>query len=359
MGEDDYQVGVSTTLQANEDMNQELGLTEDSLIFPVNITDSLKATKMKKSDKNGIILSFWIAGCLIVAWFLLSWLSELIPKYAIWIVFGVELLLNGTIGMVILRIVLDEKALIREASQDKTFSQYFGIQREILTGESSKYPFDMIEMVDGSYLIMIGFKLGYNTSRVSDNTYEANIQMQKILNKRGIGHRWVYIREVFSQSEAASNMRNELGNIKDPKLFKYYRDIVSNVLDIADNESNVVAPYLQLYARTQIEKDEIVSLVEQLLGLFKVNETVYREVSVLTFDQMRDFFLNYYALSAIDMGAVRLKNVVKKHGNQHGLRVLKAYGKSGKIFSTDDYENLRDEMLGNSGLKQVSGLKFD
>ncbi len=346
---------ISELVRAEPDQGHDFEADDDRLIFPVNVQESVAASgSLKRSERNGIIISFWIFGCAILAWLLASFLRGVVPRYYVWITIAVEVVLQLTVGVIILRIISDEGTMAAELSkQDNSFAKYFAIYHEVLAGEDTPYPFDMIEFSDGSYGVYIQFLLGYNTDRASTGTYEVNKAIQRAINKSGMDHRVVFCNERFGNSDAADKMRAVVSKISDPKLFKAYRDIVQGLLKTANEESNVVCTTYILYAKTQIQKEELVPLVNNIMTTVSGADTAYREVSVLSYEDIVEFYRNYYKLDLIDMGLIRVHQVQRK-GVQCALRVLKVYGDSGKVYTTEDYAALQRSILEADGLRQVN-----
>lgn len=328
--------------------------TSDRLVFPINVHESMAAsTGLKKGEKNRIMFSFWIVGSLLLAWFLGGWLRNILPNYYLIIVIGIELILQSTVGVILLRMLLDEKMLVSEAdNQDNSFARYFGIYHEILSSESN-YPFDLIEFTDGSYGVFIQFRLGHNTNHLSASTYDVNKGIQKLINKSGMPHKIVFSNEDFGNSHAANSMREVVKGIQDPRLFKVYRDIVHGVLNIANEESNLLCMTYIIYAKTRIHKEELTRLVTQILDTVKSSTTAYREVHILSYPEIVEFYRRQYKLDVIDMGMIRVR-AVKRKNLVCALKLLRVYGKSGKVYETGEWKKLTSELLKEHGLFPVN-----
>lgn len=337
-------ISRKTSLQEEPDI--------DRLVFPINVHDSLQAQSgLKKGEKMGIILSFWLFGCGVLAWVLASWLRTIVPNYYIWIVIAVEVVLQLTVGMYILRFAMDERSVFAELKDSsKSFAQYFKIYREIKSTEHSKYPFDILEFDDGSFGVFIECRLGHNTQVRSNNTYTATQDITKILTKAGLPWKTFYHNESFKTSKAAQDLRDTLNGIKDPQLFGVYRDVVQNYLRIAEDESNVACVTYIVYAQTRIQKDEFVAIMTQVFATLQRDETVYRQITALKYEGIVEFLRLYYRLEVLDMGLIRATIAQKKNKFNCPVTVLKIYGKSGKIYVREDFKKLRDEILSDSGL---------
>lgn len=348
---------------ADRDLEQELGIqgdtaeegTSDRLVFPINVHESLAvAGGLKKNEKAGIVLSFWLVLSGILAWFLAGWLRQVTPSHYVWIVLAVELVLQLTVGVFILRLVLDEGTLMAEASSDdNNFARYFGVYHEIVSHEGSTYPFDVMELVDGSYAVYLQFLLGYNTNRASRATYEVNRQVQFLINKSGMYHKVLYMNEKFSNSTAAANLRGTVAGVKDPRLFKVYRDIVQGVLNTANDESNVLCMTYVICAKTRIQKENLLPLVNSILSAVRSEDTAYREVATLSYPDVVELYRNYYKLDVLDMGLLRV-SAVKKRSVACALKLMRVYGRSGKVYNTPDLKNLQTEILREHGLEPVN-----
>lgn len=347
----------------DRDLERELGVAVTSsddgdeaerLIFPANVHESIQSTGgLKKGEKSGIIIAFWLLASGLLAWFLAGWLRTIVPNYYLWIVIGIELVLQLTVGVLILRYTMDEGTLVSELSdENNSFAKYFGIYHELIAQDGSAYPFDTIEFVDGSHAVYIQFLLGYNTNRASVSTYEVNKQIQTLINKSGMYHKILFMNERFGNSAAADNLRETVANVSDPRLFKVYRDIVQGVLKTANEESNVLSATYVIYARTRIQKEELTQLVTNILNLVKAEDTAYREVSTLAYEDIVELYRNYYKLDVLDMGMIRVHSVKRKNISC-SLKLLRVYGASGKVYNTADMKNLRNAILREHGLEQV------
>lgn len=350
MAREDNDIIQTLGVPSNEEMRD-----ENKLVFPFNVHESVSSTgSLKKSERNGIILSFWIFGCLLLAWFLAGFLRQIIPSYYIWIVIGVELVLQLTVGVLVLRIVLDERTLLSELSEDNnSFAKLFGIYHEIISQDNSEYPFDVIEFNDGSYGVYIQCLLGYNTNQASSATYELNKSIQSMINKSGMAHRILYCNEKFTNSAAADKLRKVVAGVQDPRLFGVYRDIVQGIMKTAAEESNVLCTTYIIYAKTRIQKEDLKQLVVNILNAAGSEDTAYREVVTLSYEDIVEFYRNYYKLDVLDMGLIRVQ-AVKKKNLSCSLKLLTVYGSSGKVYHTQDMKNLRTEILRENGLERVN-----
>lgn len=328
----------------------------EKMIFPLNVHESLKSSGgLKKSEKTGIIIAMWLLACGIIGWFLMSWLQSIMSHYILVTVIA-ELVLNLTVGVCLLRFILDEKAMFQEVEKrDLSFAQYFKIYRELRAEDGSRLPFDVIEFNDGSYGAYIQLRLGFNTNVRSNNTFNSNHQFIETLNKAGLPHKTFYHNERFKSSVAAEDLRQILNGIKDPKLFNSYRSLVQNYLAIADNESNVLCATHLIYAQTRIQKDEFVDTMNSLIAILERFETVYREITVLKYDDIVTFLQDYYKLDVLDMGLVRANiALTKRETAASSVHVLKLYSKSGKIYTNKEFKQLKAEILKQDGLEGAS-----
>lgn len=341
---------LSHNVQADPETEQ------DKLVFPINVHESLQASAgLRKGEKVGIILSFWIFGCAILGWILAGWLRAIAPSFYGWLTLAVEVILQLTVGAYILRYALDERAVFVEMNnQDQSFATYFKIYKEIKAGDGTPYPFDILEFDDGSYGVFIECRLGHTTQRRSVNTYEANKAVIDILNKSGLPRKTFYHNESFKTSQAAQDLRDLLKGIDDPNLFNAYRDIVQNYLRIAEEESNVICVTYLVYAPTRIAKDELLATVNSIFTAFEREETAYRQVSALRYEEIVEFLRQYYRLEVLDMGLIRAHIAEKKNTFNCPVKVLKLYGKSGKIYANEDFKRLSTEILSEGGLESVN-----
>lgn len=335
---------------SREDETENMG----RMIFPINVHESLKSSGgLKKSEKTGIAISMWLLLCGILGWFLMSWLQSVLPSHYIIITILIELVLQLTVGVYLLRFILDEKEMFQEIEKrDLSFAQYFKIYREIKAEDGSTLPFDVIEFNDGSWGAFIQLRLGFNTNTRSDNTFGTNHRFIETLNKAGLPRKTFFHNELFKSSAAAEDLRQILSDIKDPRLFQAYRSVVQNYLEIADNESNVLCVTHLIYAQTRVQKDEFVSTINSLMEGLTRFETAYREVTVLQYNEIVTFFQDYYKLDVLDMGMVRANiALTKKDATATAVHVLKLYSKSGKIYTNKEFKQLRAEIQKQDGLE--------
>lgn len=334
-----------------EDMNVE------RLVFPINVHESLKSSGgLKKGEKTGIIISFWLFGCGILGWFLLTWLQAVLPQHYILVTLLAEVVLQLTVGVYLLRFVLDEQAMFREIDKkDMSFAQYFKIYKEIVSGEGATLPFDVLEFDDGSWGVFLQCRLGFNTNARSDNTYHANKEIVEILNKAGLARKTFYHNEIFKSSQAAEDLREVLKGIKDPQLFAAYREVIQHYLEIAEDQSNVLCVTHLIYAQTRVQKDELIPTITSILNALTRHETVYREIDVLKYDGIVEFLRYHYRLEILDMGQVRVNTVaLRKSYSSSSVHTLKIYGKSGKIYTNKEFTQLRADILKQGGIENLN-----
>lgn len=334
------------------DDTDDLDFEEEELIYPINVHESLKAAGgLKQSEKQSIVLSMWIFANFIIAWFMASWLREIFPRYYLLVTILVLVTLQLTVGVYLLGLFLDEKGMVSEMNNsDLLFTNYLNIYREMRAGEESPYPFDVIEMGDGSHMVAIQCLLGYNTQSKSEGTYAANMTVDQMICKAGLPYRKIYSNEKFRGSVAAQQLLSTLSGVDDPELFKAYRAIITGLMDKAENESNVMCVTYLIHAQTRIHKDDLKTVVDHILMTLRRPGNVYREVNVLTYEEIVDFLRRYYGLQVMDMGLVRQAQAVKKKVNC-SVTLLKIKGESGKIYDTQEFAKLESELLSDFGLR--------
>ena len=332
------------------------GAREDRLVFPINVHESLQASKgLKPSEKNGLIISAWITVSVLLGWFGAGWLRQIVPDYYFFLTLLAELALQLTAGTFLLRLLLDETSMANEMSNtDKSFAKYFGIYHEHIAEEGSAYPCDVIEFVDGSHCAYIMLLLGYNTNQASKNTYAVNLAVQQMINRSGMPHRITYSNEKFSNSDSAEGLRAIANGVTDPTLFPPYRDIVMNLINKANTESNVMCAVYQLYAQTRIQKEDLGALVENIVKLVNSEQTAYRACFAMEYREISEFYRLYYKLNILDMGLVRVIGASNKKSVACPVRLVKVYGASGKTYTTPDYGKILPTLLADYGLEQVN-----
>ena len=329
-------------------------LNLDDLVFPINVHESLRASSgLKRGEKLGIIISFWVFGCALLAWILAGWLRTIIPEMYLALTVLIEIVLQLTVGVYILRFAVDESTLADAGKRETSFAEFFSIYKEIESTEGSKYPFDVIEFNNGDYGVFIQCRLGHNTMYHSSSTYEVNKALSSLLNKSGMCSKVRYHNEQFRSSQAAKDLRATLSNIDDPKLFEAYRDMLQNYLNIAEEEGNVMAVTYIIYANTRIAKDDLTSRVTQFMNTIAKEDTVFREVSILSYEEIVEFLRVQYKLPVIDMGLVR--TVVAQNKNKYNcpVHVIGLYGASGKVYKSNEFHKLNEEIISDSGLNPV------
>ncbi len=338
---------------SRKDMEEEV----DRLVFPINVHESLKSSGgLNKGEKTGIIISFWLFGCGVLGWLLLSWLQPIVPKHYILITVLFELVLQLTVGVYLLRFLLDERTMFQEIEKKNlSFAQYFRIYKEIIAQDGSALPFDVLEFNDGSWGVFLQCRLGFNTNVRSDNTYHANRELVEILNKAGLARKTFYHNEVFKSSQAARDLQEILKGISDPQLFASYREVIQNYLNIAEDESNVMCVTHIIYAQTRVQKEELLAAMNSVIHALSKSETVYREVTILQYEDIVEFLRNAYRLEVIDMGLVRASIALNKKGySANSVHVLKLYGSSGRIYTNKEFKQLREDILKQGGLERIS-----
>lgn len=306
---------------------------EGQLIFPINVYESLKAAGgFKPGEKLGLAVSFWVFGNAILAWFLLSFLKTVTPKYYMWVTVGVILILQLTVGVQLLRFALDERSLVAESS-NVTFTSYFRIYKDSCMSLNDKY--GVIEYDDGTFGLFFQCRIGYNTATKSRNTWEVNREIFQTIARFGLSYNTLYVPEQFRTSSACEKMLGSLNTIKDPNLFTAQRDILQNLLNIAERESNVMCMTIVIYAHTQIQKDTLPQLIARIENLVATGDTCYREASFLSSDKIIEFLAYYYGIT-LDMGQLRAHTAALNGANLGIVKVLQLYGESGKVYHSKE-----------------------
>ena len=331
----------------NENSNIE---NEDGLIFPINVHESLRASGgFKPGEKAGVILSLWVFFNVVLAWVVASFLRTITPQYYGWITFALIVILQLTVGVYILMWITDSSGITVESSNDTSFANYFRIYKnsEIILNDS----YSVLEYDDGSYGLFLQCRMGYNTDMKSKATWNANREIASLLLNYGMSYNIVYANEQFKSSKDCEALLNQLTRIEYGKLFEAQRDILQNLLDISEQQSNVQCFTVIIYASTQIQKDSLPSLIKKIETTFVTNDTCYRECKFLSGNEMLEFLQYYYGLEVLDMGMLRAVSSRTRGSSDGILKVVKLYNENGRVFSGNT--DINEELINAAGLRRM------
>lgn len=327
----------------------------DHMIFPLNIHESLNAsTGLSQSEKNGIIISFWIVGCLILMWFCAIFLKSIIPNFYIQITILIIVILNLTVGVLLLRFLLDDRSIMNEYQNigNNSFANYFRIYRDTELEINNKY--GIIEYDDGTYAAILRLRMGYNTDEKAANTWTLNRDAFRIIAKAGFPYQIISESEFFRESDSCDLMLDKLTQIDDPMLFKAQKDIIKEILDIAENESNVPITHILIYAPTQILRDDLPQLITRLERHYASLDSCFRDIKFLDNDEIIAFLRSYYQLEVLDMSLLRAQTVINDLSIGDSFKVLRLYGMNGKVYSTQSLINIHKDIIRQTGIKKVT-----
>lgn len=324
------------------------------MIFPLNIHQSLNASAgLQSNEKIGIAIGVWVIFCAFLTWILMSFIRNIIPTHYILVTICIIVILNLTIGVYLLRFLLDERSVLKEyeAKDGDSFASYFRIYRDTQMSIDSKY--GIIEYDDGTQAAILRMRLGYNTNSKSNNTWMFNRDAFRIINDAGMPHREITVTEVFRQSDSSEFMRKQTNAISDPILKDAQKRIFKGIFDIAEKESNVPVMYVMIFATTQIMRDELYSVIKRLEKHYNAEQTCYRDIKFLNNDEILEFLRNYYKLEVMDMSLLRTKVTLNDIGKSVSCEVLRIYGTSGKNYNTDAMNDLIPSIIKNTGIRKV------
>lgn len=327
----------------------------EEMIFPLNIQTTVKANASLSSNEKIVLgITFWLFLCGIIGWFILSFLIKIIPQYGFFITVLIIILLNATVGVYLLKFLLDEKSVIKEyeASDGASFSSFFHIYRDTQLTLNNKY--GVIEYSDGTYGVVMRFRLGYNTNTFAGNTWMYMRDAVRIINNLGYSFKMITTSEKFKESDTCSFMLNHLQKIKNIELLQVQKEIIKGLLDNAEKYSNVPVINLIIYAKTQIQKDDLLALINRLERHFIVEQTCFRDIKFLSNDEILEFLRSYYELEILDMSLLRAQKISADIANNDTLSVLKLYADSGKIFVTDEMKSLNQRIIDKTKIKKVN-----
>lgn len=328
-------------------------MDEEKLIFPINIYETVAGTSnINKEETHGLAIAVWFLASGIGGWLMAGWLRGLFPSHYLLLTLVLELIVQGTVGLNLFRLLFDEDELMAEMSgEGKSFANFFRVYRTIKAGESLyKYNFDVVEMGDGTYAVYLKYLYGANSDAKAKATYKANLEVEKLLSKYNLSSRTYTIRETFSYSRTAEEMRKSLSQISNKELFTAYRDIVTGILDDAEVESNVPMAVKVVFARTRAQMEDLKQAIARLLDSY--TGTVYRQVNPMPFDEVVEFLRTYYQLDYIDMGQVR-SSVGTQKVAVCSTKVVRLYADSGKTYTMPEFKDMKQKLLKEHGLKGV------
>ena len=325
-----------------------------NMIFPLNIHQSLNASAgLQNGEKITIAITGWVIFCAILAWLLMSFIRNIVPTHYILITISIIIILNLTLGVYLLRFLMDERSVLKEyeAKDGDSFASYFRIYRDTQMSIDSKY--GIIEYDDGTQAAILRMRLGYNTNDKSNNTWMFNRDAFRIINDAGMPHREITTTEVFRDSDSSEFMRRQTNNINDPVLKEAQKRILKGIFDIAEKESNVPVMYIMIFATTQIMRDELYNVIKRLEKHYDVEQTCFRDIKFLNNDEILEFLRNYYKLEVMDMSLLRAKTTINDLSKSVSCELLRVYGTSGKNYNTDAMHELLPSIIKNTGIRKV------
>lgn len=327
----------------------------ETMIFPLNVQSSVAAkSSLTEHEKITIGITGWLFVCGIIGWVLISFLLKIVPRYAFPIGISIIVFLNATVGVFLLRYLLDEKSVIKEyeASEGASFASFFHIYRDTQLTLDNKY--GVIEYSDGTYAAVMRFRLGYNTNTFAENTWMYTRDAVRIIASAGYTCKQVTMTENFKNSDTCKFMLDRLWKISNPELRKVQKEIIKGLIENAEKYSNVPEMYLLIYAHTQIQKDDLLSLIQRLERHFIVEQTCFRDIKFLNNDEIIEFLRQYYELEVLDMSLLRAQKISADLSFGDSFPILKMYAESGKIYTTEDMDTLNKRIIKKTHIKKVN-----
>lgn len=327
----------------------------DEMIFPLNIHESVSSSKgLKDNEKLTFGITIWVLLCGIISYFLFAFLVQAIPKYAIWIMVGVLIMLNATIGVYLLRYLMDERSIIKEyeANDGVSFVAYFKIYRDTQLTLNDKY--SVIEFQNGTFAVFLRFRMGYNTNILAGNTWMYMRDAIRLIASSGFTCKMITRKEDFKSSDTCAFILNHLQKIEIPQLLNAQRDIIKGLIDEADKSSNVPSTHLIIYAESKIQKDDLLGLIHRLEKHFIVEQTCFRDIKFLDNTEILEFLRLYYELEVLDMSLLRAQAAASGIGYDDSFSVLKLYGESGKIYTTESMSAVTDKIMKDTKIRRIS-----
>lgn len=327
----------------------------DTMIFPLNVQASVSAkSALSDQEKLTIGITGWLFVCGIIGWLIISFLLQVIPEYAFLIGILILVFLNATVGVYLLRFLLDEKSVIKEyeASDGASFASFFHIYRDTQLTLDNKY--GIIEYSDGTFATILRFRLGYNTNAFAANTWMYTRDAARIITSAGYTFKNITMTEDFKSSDTCKFMMDRLKNITSPELLRVQKEIIKGLIEEAEKYSNVPEMYMLIYAHTQIQKDELLHLITRLERHFVVEQTCFRDIKFLSNDEIIEFLRRYYELEVLDMSLLRAQKISLDMASTDRFSVLKLYAESGKIYTTEDMQTLNSRIIKNTKIRKVN-----
>jgi len=214
--------------------------------------------------------------------------------------------------------------------------------------------YGIIEFDDGTYAAVMRLRLGYNTDQRPSNTWMMTRDCYRIIAKEGFRFRVFTSTEVYRDSESAKYLMMQLSSIRDLKLRNVQRRIIQGVLDNASARSNVPIVHVFIYARTQIQKEELPIILRRLEIHFGQAYTCIRDLKVLNNEEIVGFLRNYYALEVLDMSTLRVRAAEENIGGGTSFEILKLYDTDGDEHVLTTFNRKKEDMIIATKLRRVA-----
>ena len=198
------------------------------------------------------------------------------------------------------------------------------------------------------------FRLGYNTNTFAENTWMYTRDAVRLIISAGYTFKMITMTEDFKSSDTCKFMMDRLKNIKNPELLRVQKEIIKGLIENAEKQSNVPELYVLIYAHTQIQKDDLLSLINRLERHFVVEQTCFRDIKFLNNDEIIEFLRRYYELEVLDMSLLRAQKLSSDMAKTDSFSVLKLYSESGKVYTTEDMQTLNSRIINNTKIRKVN-----
>lgn len=283
-----------------------------NIIYPSRVYDAgVDHTKETKEQGIRTALILLLMGCGVLFLLLSSILKSTFGLSSFWAFLLVGILV--TIGgiYVFRYVIFKEEDKLEEFLNEDTdnLGKYFNLligQETYMDVGGLKVPY--YKFNNGSFAICLKLRHGSTTVDKKYNTRNVMTKIYDILGRSKLSFKQIIKEENFQESNEYRAYIDKINNIQDEKFRGIIREIATFNFEKSKAESLVDCTYLIIKAKNAYQREQASHAILEIKQLLDKTPTVYRDYSLLSFEEYIELCREYFGVDVIDLTTIRTIN---------------------------------------------------
>lgn len=285
------------------------------MIFPKDINKRI-ADKSKIAGDNKVQLAFtlFFLGNFF-GFFVAGWINRMLFGGGFWTTVLILVVLNLIVGVFVFRyLIFDEDAKVQEYknAENDSFSKYVKIRKDVehvLKTPEGKV--NATEYANGSVAFTVELKFGSNDNRLAESTRAVLQDLMHAAHRANFETRVCIAPENFGRSQEYEDYTRQVNAVESQKLRNALIRMSEAIMTEHRRRGNASSIYITVHSLSNYQRAELEGVLKEFLKIFDENVTAFRSIRFLNQEDLIQFFIDFYGVSAIDLATARAVDLAK------------------------------------------------